>query len=245
MDAKQLEKSKEIVINADQDRVFVYDGREGVGKSTLAMQHAFFIDPALSLDNIVFTTNDFKDRIRNSPKHKAIIWDEAFKGLSSKGALSKENKKIVTLLQECRQRNLFIFIVLPTMFLLEKYAAIFRSHALIHAGAYKSNFKLRYYRVYNYTNKKILYLKGKSLYNYSIPKIQKSYRFYGKIPPTIDINAYRKKKNEAFKGLEDKEPPETKAMKQRNYLLALLNKDYSLTYAQLAKKCRNWCISCN
>lgn len=234
--AKQLDKAKEIVLNSDQDRLYVCDGREGVGKSTLTFQLAFYLDPTFSLDSVAFTTEQFKHLIRTLPKYKALVWDEAFKGLSSKGALSKENKKVVTLLQECRQRNLFIFIVLPTIFLLEKYAAIFRSQALIHASAYRKNFKLRYYKVYNYKNKTLLYLKGRTLYSYAVPKIQKSYRFYAKLPPTIDKKEYEKNKYEAFKGLEDKEPEETKAMKQRNYLMSLLNTDYGLNYVQIAEK---------
>jgi len=232
---KQLVKSYNTVTNSDQDRVLVYDGREGVGKSTLAMQHAFILDPNLSLDNIVFTSNQFKNAIRTLPKHRALIWDECFKGLSSKGALSKANKEIITLLQECRQRNLFIFLVLPTIFLLEKYAAIFRSHALIHSSTYKTNPNLRYFKVYNYTNKKLLYLLGKQLYDYSKPKVRHSYRFYGKLPPTINKEDYLKKKHEAFKHLEDKDD-DNKAMKQRNALMSMLNKDLGFTQQQIADK---------
>ncbi len=232
---KQLDKSYDVVTNSDQDRVFVYDGREGVGKSTLAMQHAFRLDPNLSLNNIVFTSKQFKDAIRTLPKHKALIWDECFKGLSSKGALSKANKEVITLLQECRQRNLFIFLVLPTIFLLEKYAAIFRSHALIHAAFYKTNPKLRYYKVYNYKNKSLLYLTGKSLYDYSRPRIRHSYRFYGKFPPTINREEYLAKKHEAFKYLDIKEE-ESKTMKQRNLLMEVLNREFGLTQQQIANK---------
>lgn len=232
---RQLEKTSNIVKNTDQDRVLVYDGREGVGKSTLAMQHAFQLDNNLCLDNIVFTSKQFKDAIRTLPKHRALIWDECFKGLSSKGALSRANKEIITLLQECRQRNLFIFLVLPTFFLLEKYAAIFRSNVLIHAATYKSNPNLRYFKVYNYENKKLLYLQGKALYDYSKPKIRHSYRFYGKLPPTINKEDYLRKKHEAFKDLDIKDE-ESKAMKQRNILMGILNKDFGLTQQQIADK---------
>jgi len=232
---KQLDKGKHIVITSDQDRVYVYDGREGVGKSTLAMQHAFHLDPTLNLDQVVFKSSDFKNKIRTLPKNKALIWDEAFKGLSSKGSLTKENKKIVTLLQECRQRNLFIFIILPTIFLLEKYAAIFRSNALIHVAAYKRNFKMRYFKVYNYENKKLLYIFGKQLMSYSKPKINKSYRFYGKMPPTITRKAYEAKKRESFRDTSEDKDVETKAMQQRNCLFHYLHTEYGLSYGQISE----------
>ncbi|KKK70570.1 hypothetical protein LCGC14_2922690, partial [marine sediment metagenome] len=51
---QQLDKSKEIVINADQDRIFIITGREGSGKSWLAMQIAAYLDPTFCLDDVCF-----------------------------------------------------------------------------------------------------------------------------------------------------------------------------------------------
>jgi hypothetical protein len=154
--------------------------------------------------------------------------------LSSKGALSKENKKIVMLLQECRQRNLFIFIVLPTFFLLETYAAIFRTQALIHAAFYKTNFKLRYYRVYNYQNKKILYLTGKKFYDYSRPRVSASFRFYGKFPPTINRDAYLRKKHKAFATLDTKNEEDTYVMKQRDRSNRELHDKFGMSFRKIS-----------
>ena len=231
----QLRKGYKKVTEGDQDRIYVVTGREGLGKSTLTMQLAYVVDPNLSLNNIVFTANQLEKRIKEAKRFTAIIFDEGFSGLSSKGAISKENKRLVRLLMMMRQRNLFLFIVLPSFFLLEKYVGIFRSTALFNVLASRKNFKLRYYKVYNYQKKKELYIKGKNLMDYSRPKIPKSYRFYRKLPPTIDEKAYRAKKLQTFRddGVEENE--ESKIMKQRNFLFYILKENYDLSYIGIAK----------
>ncbi len=231
----QLRKGYKKVTEGDQDRIYVVTGREGLGKSTLAMQLAYSVDPNLSLDNIVFTANQLEKRIKEAKRFIAIIFDESFSGLSSKGAISKENKRLVRLLMMCRQRNLFIFIVLPSFFLLEKYVGIFRSTALFNVLASRKNFKLRYYKVYNYRQKRLLYIKGKNLMDYSKPKIPKSYRFYRKLPPTIDEKAYRLKKLITFRDDGKEESEESKIIKQRNFLFYVLNENYDLSYTGIAK----------
>lgn len=231
----QLNKGKHKVLIGNQDRVYVISGREGLGKSTLAMQLAYVLDPTVSVDSIVFSSKQFEDKIRTLDKFKALIYDESFSGLSSKGSISKENKRLVQLLMMCRQRNLFIFIVLPSFFLLEKYVALFRATALFNVLVSKKNFKLRFYKVYNYQKKKELYILGRGLMDYSRPRIAKSHRFYAKIPPTIDIKAYEKKKLASFTERAIEEPEESKYIKQRNQLIIHYYKKYRETQEEIAK----------
>ena len=231
----QLRKGYKKVTEGDQDRVYVVTGREGLGKSTLTMQLAYVVDQNISLNNIVFTANQLEKRIKESKQFTAIIFDEGFSGLSSKGAISRENKRLVRLLMMMRQRNLFLFIVLPSFFLLEKYVGIFRSTALFNVLASRKNFKLRYYKVYNYHKKKELYIKGKNLMDYSRPKLPKSYRFYRKLPPTIDEKAYRLKKLETFRDDGIIETEESKHLKQRSILSAYLKVKHGLDYTKQSK----------
>ncbi len=231
----QLRKGYKKVTEGDQDRIYVVTGREGLGKSTLTMQLAYVVDPNLSLNNIVFTANQLEKRIKEAKQFTAIIFDEGFSGLSSKGAISKENKRLVRLLMMCRQRNLFIFIVLPSFFLLEKYVGIFRSTALFNVLVSRKNFKLRFYKVYNYQKKKELYIKGKNLMDYSKPKIPKSYRFYKKLPPNIDEKAYRLKKLETFRDEHIEESEESKHLRQRTILSKYLREKYDFSYVEQSK----------
>ena len=230
----QLNKGKIKVIEGNQDRLYVVTGREGSGKSTLAMQLAFILDPKFTLKNIVFTSSQFEQRIKTLPKYSVLIFDESFNGLSSKGAISKENKRLVQLLMMCRQRNLFIFIVLPSFFLLENYVAIFRSTALFNVMISKKNFKRRHYKIYNYQKKKVLYLLGRKLMDYSKPRIAKSHRFYAKLPPTIDNKAYDKKKAVSFEEKDVKKDEESNIIKQRASFAIKLHKKYGESYEELA-----------
>ncbi len=217
---KQLDRQKKIVMEADQDRVFIITGREGSGKSWLAMQLAAYLDPTFCIDDICFDAKSFEKRIKQVDKFKAIVFDEAFTGLSSKGALSKENKKLVRLLIECRQRNLFIFIVLPSIFILERYIALFRSHGLFNVSISRKNFNNRYYKVYNQANKHTLFILGQKYMSYAKPKIWKKYRFYGKTPSGITKEEYEKKKTESFKEAVIAEAPEiTRLITQRDLMM--------------------------
>ncbi len=242
---KQIENSVNKILVGKQDRVVTIDGREGSGKSTFGLQVCYNASRLLNVDftlaDIVFNGIAMRDRIRyyakNNLKHRVLLLDEAYNGLSSKGAISKLNKETTRLLMECRQLGLFIIIILPSFFMLEKYVAIFRSHALIHVFTSKTNINRRYFKVYNYKNKKNLYLLGHKYLNYSRPKITTSYRFYSKFPPTINEEEYLAKKLKAFQ--EDTENEnvleKTKTMNQRDYLLYYLNKEYGIKYTELSE----------
>lgn len=230
----QLDNGKIAVKRSDQDRVYLITGREGSGKSWLAMQQAYYLDRSFNIDRVCFDSESFANKIRTSKKYQAIIFDEAFNGLASRSALSKENKKLVQLLQECRQRNLFIFIVLPSIFIVDRYVALFRSHALMNTAISRKNYKIRFYKVYNFTNKKLLYLLGQKLMSYSRPKINRMHRFYGKLPPTITEGEYRKKKLAAFKETPKKEEVIIKRPEyQRNVLVKYIHDTKKMSYTKI------------
>ena len=194
---QSLLKAKKKVLFKDWDRVYIIDGPEGSGKSTLALQLGYFLDRQLSIDDIVFTGRGFSNKIDKATKGQCIIFDEAFNGLSSYSGTSKLNKLLVRKLQECRQKNLFIIIVLPTIFLLQKYAAIFRSKALFHVMLDRQGNR-GYYKVYNTKLKEILYLEGNKYYSYFKPKLNIIYKFGGKFPPSISKVDYKAKKLKAL-----------------------------------------------
>ncbi len=186
-----LDKAKNQVMKHDWDRVYIIDGSEGSGKSLLGLQLGSYLDPTLNLERVVFSGNQFSQAIKQADKNQCIIFDEAFNGLDSGGAATKMNKLLVKNLMECRQKNLFIIIILPTIFLLNKYAAIFRSKCLFHVFVSKKGARGNY-KVYNTKNKKLLYIMGKKLYSYSKPHIFKTFNFRGKYP--VNEEEYRKKK---------------------------------------------------
>ncbi len=230
---KQLLKGQEAIKVAGQDRIYLITGKEGAGKSLLAIQCGWFVDNNINIDDITMTPEEFSNKVINTKK-KVVIGDEIFAGLSSKGALSKENKKLVRLLIECRQRGLTIFLCIPSIFLLEKYVAIFRSHALFNVQISRKSYTNRFYKVYNYKNKKLLYMLGHKYMSYSKPIIYKKHRFYGNFPPTITKEEYESKKSITFKGKKEKENQEENNITyERNILLKYLHNTKKMPYKSM------------
>lgn len=201
----------------DEDRVYITDGRERTGKSVLTLQFAKYIDPTFTVDKVCFTPEEFLKQIREAPPGSVVVFDEAFRGLSSKGSQSKINKMIVQAMMEMGQRNLIVFIVLPTFFLLELYAAVLRSNALFHV--YKDRKGRRMYKTYNYAKKSILYNYGKKKgFSYAVPKCSvkstggKFFNIYA-----INEKAYRKKKLESLEAIDIFKKDEEKLIYQEKY----------------------------
>lgn len=157
------------------------------GKSVFAFQQAAYIDPTIldDMSRVTFTAEQTLTAIRNTKstltETKCVIFDEAFKGLASRSAVSKINKMVIQALMEMRQNNLVLFIVLPSYYMLDLYPAVSRSHALIHIAKQKAS-QQRSFRVFNYAKKALLYNIGlKKGWNYKIYTNFKG-RFSGKFP---------------------------------------------------------------
>ena len=218
----------------DKDCVLAIDGKEGAGKSVFAFQIGKYVDPTLNLSRVAFNAEEFRNIVFKAKKGQCVVFDEAFVGLSSRGALTQVNRTLVSLMMQMRQKNLFVIIVLPTFFLLDKYVALFRARALIHV--YENKGVRGYFRLYNSKLKKLLYLLGKKDYSYGfkIARTKFKGRFYGKFP-LEDEKAYRKKKEKALQDTE-KNPMTATQIKYRNerdICLFLLRKYSKMSYREL------------
>ena len=178
-------------IKKDWDMIFAVDGSEGSGKSVFTQQMAYFCDDTFNIERICFTPKDFRKVIMASSKYQSIVYDEAYTGLSSRASMSLINRTLISMLAEIRQRNLFVFIVMPCFFDLDKYVALWRSRALIHVYTGK-NFQRGFFSFYNMEKKKSLYINGKKFYIYNNPKPNFRGRFTNVY--TVNENEYRKKK---------------------------------------------------
>ena len=224
----------------DEDRLLLVDGGEGAGKSTLGFQIGKYIDPTLDLSRVCFNASEFREAILKAKKGQVVIYDEAFTGLSSRSSLSSVNRVLVALMMQMRQQNLCVIVILPTFFLLDKYAAIFRSTVLIHV--YRTKGIRGYFKVFNRKLKTLLYLFGSKTYNYS-PNIgtrrkKKLFtrfkgRFYG-IFALGDEDIEKKYRDLKMKALEstEKDPMTSSGVKyreQRDIMLHLLMKELKLS----------------
>lgn len=226
----------------DKDWVITIDGLEGSGKSTLALQLAKYVDNSFNINRVVFDADEFREAIFKAKKGQCIIYDEAVTGFSSASALSPVNRVLKSLMMQMRQKNLFIIIVIPTFFLLDKYVALFRSRSLIHV--YENKGRRGYFRVYNRKKKKALYLMGKQTLSYSGTNWKMDVftkfkgRFYGAFALGDEIveAKYIKKKLKALENTE-KNPmssAQVRYREQRDLILYLLRKHSNLTYEKLS-----------
>ncbi|MBP93296.1 MAG: hypothetical protein CMC55_04160 [Flavobacteriaceae bacterium] len=220
-----LDKVKDRLEKKDKDFVMLVDGKEGSGKSTLAVQMAKYVDNSFCVDRCCMTATQFKEAIYKAKKGQAVIYDEAFTGLSSKGALSEINRMLVSLMMQMRQKNLMVIIVLPTFYMLEKYVAIFRGRVLVHIWEREDR---RYFGVFNNSKQKILFAVGKKYLSYRGVRTRFSGRFYGKFP--INDPEYRKKKSLALEESEDGAKDKEREGQVYN------ERDFFISYLHYAKK---------
>jgi len=189
------------VTKDDWDGILLVDGYEGAGKSVLAQQIGYYLARGVEqkiefdVDNICFTSDDFKNKVVGSKKHNIILWDEARRGINVRRSMSSINSAITDMLAEIRQKNLFIIIVMPTFMDMDKNVAVWRAKCLIHV--YTKGFQRGFFRFYNRDKKRVLYFLGKKqYYNYNVVKSD----FYGGFKNfyTLNEKAYRKKKEHAL-----------------------------------------------
>jgi len=230
-----LDKIKKDLNKKDKDCVMIIDGGEGSGKSVLAMQMCSYVDPGFNLDRISFNSEEFNKTTKSTPKGGAILNDEAINGLGSRQALSKENASVVALLQQVRQRNLFIVIVLPSVFMLDRYVSFHRSKGLVHTNIGRTG--RHHFFVFNSSNKQKLLLEGKKTMTYgaTIKKNNLHARSFTNYYANINEVEYRKKKGKAFQNIgKDNYESETNGTLVRNQIIyELLYKKQGLNSSEI------------
>jgi len=220
----------------DKDAVFVVDGEERSGKSVFSMGMGAYISAAFKknfdLSNVCMDPLEFRSKIETAGKNEVVIYDEAHRGMASARSLSEINKILKDLMMEMGQRNLFVIIVLPTIFLLDKYAALFRARGLFHV--YENKRRRGYWTYFNKKNKLLLYMRGKKEFNYNCMKYPYFRgRFYNQYP--IDEALYREKKGNSFKTSEKTTKTE-KFESQRNLLYWIMYNEYDIPVQQIVNQ---------
>lgn len=116
----------------DHDIMFIIDGKERSGKSTLALQLGAYLYPQLSADNIAIDAADAIKKFEMLPPKSVLIIDEGSLMFSSRDAMMREQRRIVKILSIIGQKNLVFIVCLPSFFNLNRYIAVERSRFLIH-----------------------------------------------------------------------------------------------------------------
>ena len=202
-----LDRWRNAVLNQDIDCVVLVDGKEGSGKSVHALQIAFMLDIEHSIDldtQVCYTPEEVKIAITTLKKGKAIVFDEARRGLNRRRSTEKVNIDLTDLFAECRQNNLFLVVVMPSFYDMDMNIAVWRSRALVHVSytwdlENKAQPLVRgFARYYNEIGKKNMYCNKHYRTMYKYPYL-KNECFDYTFPHhyVVDEALYRAKKREA------------------------------------------------
>jgi len=149
------------LVKKNWDCVFCIDGREGCGKSTLALTIGWFLSNGKLLPkDICEGTRDVINKIENYKDESVLILDEGSLVFSSKDAMKREQKQLIKVLNVIRQKRMILIIVCPLFFDLVKYVAITRSRFLIHCYTKDDYVRGKFY-YFTEPLKRILYFRGK------------------------------------------------------------------------------------
>lgn len=114
------------------DILYVIDGTEGSGKSTLGRQVAIILDNNFDHKRICYSTKQAVMMHKKLGKWSSIQLDESKEDLDRKSTMSKKNKWFMNFLSQSRQAHKFLQVVLPSIYDLDKYVAEHRARFLIH-----------------------------------------------------------------------------------------------------------------
>lgn len=185
-------------VRNDWDGIGFVTGYEGDGKTVLGMQMAHYLDADFNLENVVFTAGQFEERVDEADPFTAIVWDEADD--LSKGWWDDMLQALISKFKRIRSKNLFIILITPTIFDLQKYFVIHRTRFLIEV--YSDGTIRGFFKFFNRERKKDLYIKGKRHWDMDAASSNFKGRFT-KLPEgfPIDWDSYNEKKDEATEAM--------------------------------------------
>lgn len=186
-------------LHKDNDVVLVIDGAERIGKSVCGIGTIgwYCSDGKLTLKDVCLTPEEFAQRVRTAQKYDVIIFDECYLGLAAADTMRSYNRILKQMLVTCGQKNLFLILILPSVFDISKYVALHRASGLVHCFKHKG--KRGFFAFYNHQRLQQLYVYGKKTYSYWRPKPNFHGRFTGFYG--IDESEYKVKKADSLQTL--------------------------------------------
>lgn len=173
------------------DGLFYVGGYEGDGKSEFAGQLAYYFDHSYNLDRCVFTPGQFIEAVNNAERGQAIVYDEAQDVFESTNK-DKSAREIKSLMTRIRKKQLYIIIVAPDFWRINKYLFIHRARAFIRV--YSNGLERGFFEYYNREKKHELKIRGQRFEQLCVPPNFRG-RYTHWFP--LDQESYEEKKDEA------------------------------------------------
>lgn len=112
------------------DYMLIVDGREGSGKSSLALNIKAIYDGKYSLNHVLFDAEDLLDMMQSAPKGSCVLMDEAIVSLYKRDSLKEFQTLLVKAFAIVRARELFFILVLPNFWDLDAALRTRANHRL-------------------------------------------------------------------------------------------------------------------
>ena len=231
---ESFSNAKKVMDKRDVDLPVLVTGYPGTGKSTLTMQLATFVDPTFNEERMCQNVSDFIEQIKKAKPKQAVALDESYEGLNSSEVRREVGRALLNLLNIVRQKNLYLFLIIPNFFDMSKQIAVFRTRWLVHC--YDKSFgDIGYYCLFDKSTKHSLYIKGKRDENYNAIKADFFCSFSPFIPTQINYEKYLKMKSAGLYKVAGKRESINRFQIQRDNLVIWL-RELGKPATQIAEK---------
>jgi|TARA_R100000093_G_scaffold71653_1_gene48208 hypothetical protein len=234
------------VMSKNTSAVFLFDGRSGLGKTTLSSQVGCFINQeckkymdkvrVFCLDDMAWTPDIFIEKLKKAKKGDVIILDESMI-LSNRSTMSEINRMIIIMMSMIRSKQIFVIFNVNSIFDLDKNLPLHRADMLCHLYAEDDKFasRGRYGVVPSAKGKlKDLYINGKKYYDYSKAR----YAFRDKFTPFFPFSEkeYEKRKQKDIADyFSQKKTTSSQYKISRDLGICYLKKEYGLSPEEIGE----------
>lgn len=226
--------AKGVMNKRDVDLPILVSGYPGTGKSTLTMQLATFCDPTFTEERMCQTTEEFIRQIKIAKPLQAVALDESFEDLNASDIRKEMGRILRNLLNIIRQKNLYIFLIIPNFFDMGKSVAIFRTRWLIHC--YDRSFgDIGYFVAFNRDTKHKLYIYGKRNEDYNATRGDFFGSFSAFIPTQINYEKYLKNKAKAIDDIKFTKGDTPQLKRKRDHAIVQLRTKYNFKVEEIAE----------
>jgi len=226
------------------DFVYAFTGMEGSAKTSLVVLSmsyiAYVTRRTFDETDICFSLEQFDKKLESARIGEMISLDEFVLMGSSDDTMSKLQKLLRKKFTLIRKRRLFIFLVMPSIHMMNKYFAIDRIRGLVNCRVH--DFQRGFADFYGKNKKDFLAVVGRRNFSYTGFQKDGTFNFINVQDvnivkePVIDWSKYEARKDEAIKSLnDDKEEADIKMtqrlklyiVRQLKVIECLRNKDWS------------------
>ena len=226
------------------DFVYAFTGMEGSAKTSLVVLSmcyiAYVTRRTFDETDICFSLEQFDKKLESARIGEMISLDEFVLMGSSDDTMSKLQKLLRKKFTLIRKRRLFIFLVMPSIHMMNKYFAIDRIRGLVNCRVH--DFQRGFADFYGKNKKDFLAVVGRRNFSYTGFQKDGTFNFINVQDvnivkePVIDWSKYEARKDEAIKSLnDDKEEADIKMtqrlklyiVRQLKIIECLRNKDWS------------------